>query len=488
MAVYWRRVVLLLAVALLTACGGGGSTADPPAPVPSGMIGAAGGTVTGPGGAKVVIPSGALAQNTAIAIAQSSNAAPPLPAGVVAYGPILAFTPHGTSFQSPVTIIVPFDPGVVPAGTTPVLYKTNAAMNAWDVVAGATISGSTMSASISSFSYLTAASPVKGLDLSNVTRHWHIDTFFADGSSKLFLDDTKDGRETLDENHSLGDLIYAPPDLLDTEQRTARERIFSNDTGRTYWVSAVAPHASDDNQHAIGASAVLSQYQWWRKLEENATLQYTLTAIVLEAKSANVVDPRVCNVITTSTPAWCLSSDTTSATLVLAAVNTDRRIFLRFGVAEVSLFGWQGHWQMAVDSRDVFSTGGLRAGTLLHEQDLDANFDVDEDNPFGDNGQHAIVRLKAPLHINIPLDRVSVGETFYVHSSAFAFTHNSMQGESYYSAFLRDPVETNDGVDIISTGLEPVPPPPGDPVVPIMERLPECTTGADPAAGTLQFE
>jgi len=488
MAVYWRRVVLLLAVALLTACGGGGSTADPPAPVPSGMIGAAGGTVTGPGGAKVVIPSGALAQNTAIAIAQSSNAAPPLPAGVVAYGPILAFTPHGTSFQSPVTIIVPFDPGVVPAGTTPVLYKTNAAMNAWDVVAGATISGSTMSASISSFSYLTAASPVKGLDLSNVTRHWHIDTFFADGSSKLFLDDIKDGRETLDENHSLGDLIYAPPDLLDTEQRTARERIFSNNTGRTYWVSAVAPHASDDNQHAIGASAVLSQYQWWKKLEENATLQYTLTAIVLEAKSANVVDPRVCNVITTSTPAWCLSSDTTSATLVLAAVNTDRRIFLRFGVAEVSLFGWQGHWQMAVDSRDVFSTGGLRAGILLHEQDLDANFDVDEDNPFGDNGQHAIVRLKAPLHINIPLDRVSVGETFYVHSGAFAFTHNSMQGESYYSAFLRDPVETNDGVDIISTGLEPVPPPPGDPVVPIMERLPECTTGADPAAGTLQFE
>ena len=82
---------------------------------------------------------------------------------------------------------------------------------------------------------------------------------------------------------------------------------------------------------------------------------------------------------------------------------------------------------------------------LLHEQDVDANLDVDDDDidggndgdgDDGDNGQHAIVRLKKPLHINIPLDRVSVNERFYVRSRAFALADNDMQGESYYSAFL----------------------------------------------------
>jgi uncharacterized delta-60 repeat protein len=462
------------------------------------MIGAAGGTVTGPGSAQVVIPAGALTQNTAIAIAQSSTGAPPLPAGVVVYGPIFAFTPHGTSFQSAVTITVPFDPAAVPAGTTPVLYKTNAAMNGWDVVAGASISGSTMSASITGFSYLAAGSPTKPVELSNVTRHWWIQEFFADGSDKRFIDDTKDGFEILDEPVPLGDLVYAPPDLLDGEQHTAYERVYSNETGRTYRVSAVAPHASAANQQRVGAYAALDQYQWWEKKESNATLELVLSAIVLEAKSANVVDPQDCNVAALPAPAWCLQSDIARATLVIAAVHPESGFMMRFSIADVGLYGWQGHWQVAVDAADFFTSDGLRAGTLLHEQDVDANLDVDDDDTDGgkdddgdgdgDNGQHAIVRLKKPLHINIPLDRVGVNERFYVRSSAFALADNKMQGESYYAAFLQDPVETGGGVDVIQTGLEPVPPPPGDPIEPIIEPLPECTTGADPAAGTLQFE
>jgi uncharacterized delta-60 repeat protein len=494
----WRLACLLVVSVLLTACGGGGA-ASGASQVPAGMIGAAGGTVTGPGNAQVVIPAGALTQNTAIAIAQSGTGAPPLPAGVVVYGPIFAFTPHGTNFQSAVTITVPFDPAAVPAGTTPVLYKTNAAMNGWDVVAGATISGSTMSASITSFSYLAAGSPTRPVELSNVTRHWWIQEYLADGSSKRFLDDTKDGFEVLDETVSLGDLIYAPPDLLDEEQRTAYERVYSNETGRTYKVSAVAPHASAANQQAVGAYAALDQYQWWKKKESNATLELVVSAIVLEAKSANVVDPRACDVAATVAPAWCLRSSTARATLVVAAVNADRAILLRFGIADVGLSGWQGNWQVEVDAAEFFMTSGLRAGTLLHEQDVDVNLDVDDDDTDGgqdddgdgdgDNGQHAIVRLKKPLHINIPLDRVGVNERFYVRSRAFAFADNNMQGESYYSAFLRDPVETGGGgVEIVSTGLEPVPPPPETPAEPSIEPLPQCTTGADPAAGTLQFE
>ena len=203
--------LLLFASVLLGACGGGGDGSGTP-PVPPGMIGAAGGTVTGPGGAQAMIPAGALTQNTAIAIAQSSTGAPPLPAGVVTYGPMLAFTPHGTSFQSAVTITVPFDPAAVPAGATPVLYKTNAAMNGWDAVAGATISGSTMSASITGFSYLVVVSPPP-LVLSNVKRYWSFDEYYADGSVRNVNRGHLHGFQVLDESQASGDLVFAPEDL-----------------------------------------------------------------------------------------------------------------------------------------------------------------------------------------------------------------------------------------------------------------------------------
>jgi len=91
----WRLACLLVVSVLLPACGGGGgSTAGGAPPVPAGMIGAAGGTVTGPGNAQVVIPAGALTQNTAIAIAQSSAGAPPLPADMPVPMKLAAYLSH----------------------------------------------------------------------------------------------------------------------------------------------------------------------------------------------------------------------------------------------------------------------------------------------------------------------------------------------------------------------------------------------------------
>src|SRR6185436_14144230 len=89
---------LLLAVCLLTGCGGGGGdtsggAGNSPGSQPPSGIGSAGGTVNGPNGAKVVVPAGALSQNTNIAVAQSSTGAPALPAGLSAVGEMFALTP-----------------------------------------------------------------------------------------------------------------------------------------------------------------------------------------------------------------------------------------------------------------------------------------------------------------------------------------------------------------------------------------------------------
>jgi hypothetical protein len=102
---------------------------------------------------KFVVPAGALAQPTSITIAQDKAGAPALAARQHVARRDVRLTPHGTAFAMPATLTIPFDPSLVPAGSTPTLLKTNAAQDGWDVVVGATVSGSTMQAPISSFSW-----------------------------------------------------------------------------------------------------------------------------------------------------------------------------------------------------------------------------------------------------------------------------------------------------------------------------------------------
>jgi uncharacterized delta-60 repeat protein len=175
---FGKRAILVAVFAISAACGGGGgddgggsnNPPPPPPPVNTG-IGSAGGTVTEASGAKVVIPAGALATNVNVQVTKTSTGAPALPTGVTAAGSVFAFTPHGTTFAVAATITVPFDPALVPAGTTPKLFKTNANQTAFESVAGATISGASMSAQVTSFSFVLVAvdtpptPPPGGLDL-----------------------------------------------------------------------------------------------------------------------------------------------------------------------------------------------------------------------------------------------------------------------------------------------------------------------------------
>lgn len=137
-------------VAWLAACGssdGGGGMQQQAA-----GVGPAGGTVSGPNGAQVVVPPGALATPVPIAIAQSSAGAPPLPGSFATFGPMYAFTPHGTAFSTPVTVTVPFDPASLPAGATPVLYKTNA-QGGWEAAPAQTVGAGVVTAQVTSFSF-----------------------------------------------------------------------------------------------------------------------------------------------------------------------------------------------------------------------------------------------------------------------------------------------------------------------------------------------
>jgi sugar lactone lactonase YvrE len=153
------RAWLVPVLAMLVVCGcGGGSDPGPRQDAgPGSGIGPAGGQASEASGAQVTVPAGALSAATPIEVTRSSAGAPALPTNLVAFGPTFAFTPHGTSFAVPVTITVPFDPTSVPAGTTPKLFKTNAAQSGWQEVPGATVQGSTMTGQVSGFSFAVAA-------------------------------------------------------------------------------------------------------------------------------------------------------------------------------------------------------------------------------------------------------------------------------------------------------------------------------------------
>ena len=66
--------LIAAATTLLLSCGGSSGPAAP-ATAASAVIGAAGGTLTGPDGVQVIIPAGALNADTTIGIARSSAGA-----------------------------------------------------------------------------------------------------------------------------------------------------------------------------------------------------------------------------------------------------------------------------------------------------------------------------------------------------------------------------------------------------------------------------
>jgi hypothetical protein len=141
---------LFTAVVLTAACGGSDDAPPPPAAPPtpaptpnppsvpapvSATIGAAGGTLNGPDGVQLVIPAGALAQDTTIRIARSSTGAPGAPSEWTAAAPAIEITPHDLAFAQPVTIRMPL---TAPAGATETDVLVASPSGDW-TAAGATL-------------------------------------------------------------------------------------------------------------------------------------------------------------------------------------------------------------------------------------------------------------------------------------------------------------------------------------------------------------
>ena len=478
--VRFAAAFLLLALA---ACGGGGDDGSGGGtPAAGTVVGAAGGTVAGPNGASVVIPPGALVTNTTIKIEQTSTGAPALPGGFSVAGPMFAFTPHGTTFAVPVTVTVPFDPALLSAGAVPVLYKTNAALAAFEPVAGATVNGATMTAQVGGFSLFTVLDEKNGVLPIDPLRTWKI--------AKLngnFLEPLESGTQTGGEvlkraTFGAADPVFeldngASPGIL-------RGEVFSNADGSTYWASAEQP-----------GTAELTQSQSFIKRTSGATLQVIVTDSYLKTIDGNQPPslaecPRV--------TAGMTKEEIHSVCHPIAAqilfrvkafkgtgespnpfISPDSLFFNIGSVATLS--GFVGNWQFETvlalaANADVFTLG---------------NFIQDDVN-----GLLFTATLSGRLVFDVDLSSVEVCPTevkakdckdkaFTLESILHVTAFNVRGRESGVAAFLRDPLKSGGGA-LQMTGLEATNDPAAAPPIRVEAPL-ACASGPNPNAGVLQF-
>lgn len=473
----------LLAITLV-ACGGG--SGDSPAPAAA-TIGASGGTVVGPGGAQVIVPPGALAQNIAISITQTSAGAPPLPQGVTTAGPIFAFTPHGTSFATPVTITVPFDPAAVPAGARLALFKTNAAFTAFEEVAGATANGNAMTAQVTGFSLLGAGSrpAVEQLVLQREWQFFRFDRFGELTNSSTPKKQTGgEVRDTFD---------FGPLPLtfeVDSGRSPTRATgaVFSSADGITYSAFAEAP------LEGAGKTKLIQQ-QSFVKRKGDASLQIIITKGFLKALDFNGrASPNECPEIADVPPGprdflgiLCplMGAEVTfSATAYKNSItggNTITGVFFATG-GKAILQGFDANWEFSAHPAGLLTTSGFWSKGNFVE--------------VGKRSSAVEATLIGPLVFNVDLSAVDLCEqdekkedcrdrVFTLRSEVVVHALNGRARESGIAAFLQDPLDLG-GAEFLMTGLEatdePLPPPPAARVEP-----PLPCTAPNVAAGMLQF-
>ena len=481
-------------VLTLAACGGGGGGGG--TQQTGTVIGAAGGTVAGPNGAKVVIPAGALATDITINIEQTSAGSPPLPSGFSVSGQMFAFTPHGTSFAVPVTLTLPFDPASVPAGRAPALYKTNA-QNQWEQVANATFNADTVIAQVSSFSFGQVV--VSALQPFTPSWDWEFRVFPSVSGPSVILPGP-DGS-----GGQVGDLLEEVildfgPAFFDHPVRTvvrggvqsadrfASGLIAASEDGVTFGVFTEAPLRAPNGDGRVGTSAQVIQSQSFRKHASDASLTFTVDNLAIETTDFFNRDGKQFDLPEPLRTAFTISGEVSLA--VLAFKLSNDIIYDARAIAYVRGNGtiWTPEASNDYAVRNpLWSLRDFNFSTTPLALPLDGTTVC--------QGTGVSLQLKGPRTYTIDLSSVGLEEEFTVEVTALATALNKRGGNdglpptcaiASASAFLRDPQQIG-GTTLTFKGLEPTNRPLPAPSVPALVPPASCTAPtAD--AGVLQFD
>lgn len=477
-------IVIAGALLALAACGGGGDaggTAPDPTVRVTAVIGPAGGTLTAPNGAGVVVPPGALSADTTIGIEQSAAGAPAPLSGLVAAGPVVAFTPHGTRFALPVTVTLPFDPASVPAGRAPALLKTNAQAE-WEPVIGTRFDGSRATGQVHGFSHAQVVVPP--LQRLEASQQWTFKEYPGNGLPPKTIDENVSSGVLLERFVAFGPtpfdafLVGLTETLL--PDGLANGMLFSTADGVTFGSFAEAPSARLGGAAPIGGGNDFFQTQTFIKRADDATLTFTITAVLVDLSD-----------FTQRSPTGSVYLRGSAELQVYGNQDLGQPPFF-LAEASASVVGENGIWIPSAD------TG---AASKIHVWERDEDFEiVRTDNIEGTRcaGSRVEMRLKRPRTYRVDLSKVrrDVPFTLTTRLGTTAINRkgggsaNDCQG-SYAAVFLRDPQQIG-GTTLFFTGLEPVattqPPPPSP--TGVRAEPAACTPGPgpDPQAGVLQFD
>jgi len=446
------------------------------------VIGAAGGTVTGPSGASVVIPAGALASDTRILIEVVTAGAPALPTSFTATGQMFAFTPHGTTFAVPVTITLPLDPTLIPAGQTPVLYKTDS-LNQWTEVTEATVGANSISGQVTSFSDV-----VNGLLRDDPKRNWYFSIIPSNGAEWIPV-------PPAERTAQIGQLVeqtayFGPAPLDDVfdevppavfNNTAANGWVMSTPNGSTYEVYADSSDGRRGSPNGVGGLTKFKQSQSYIKRASNASLSYTVTKIIVNAVDLSP---------TMTDRDWTLQAVVDLSAEAHLSLNPKEVLHSRGGLAGIR--GTGDYWFPVYGDVEGF-------GAVLWKQ---KDFTLTTEPyvyllPGGRDchGTRAIFTLTKPLTFPVRISQLDIGEEFTLEIETNAAAENDRGGLSlgdceggFINAMLRDPVGFG-GASVEYIGLEPT----NRPVPRIAEAPPvqpvACASGSvpDPAAGVLEF-
>lgn len=291
----------------------------------------------------------------------------------------------------------------------------------------------------------------------------------------------------------MGGFIYNLP----TGDRRARMEIYSNASGMTYWLYNEAPAADNNFDPLMGARTHFTQRQVFRKLRDDATLRYVVTharvqlidhntdplddndcPFELEFEDVPVYDQRTglfvgLQKIPAGVVTKCSKAMEGNLMFDIAARRGGDGKPLAWVYGDVEVNGARGQWQWSFD--DFFS--GLK----------EAVFNVDFDHVGDGSGSWAVVHLKDPLVLEVPLGSVGIDGLVYVESKLRGEAFNHRQRESYADAYLRDPASAG-GNGWQASGLEAVAVSSVPRLGPIEDPTPDCARAGETAAGQIAFE
>jgi hypothetical protein len=117
-------------------------------------ISAAGGTAKGAQGEELIVPPGALSSTTTFSLAMASSGFPDPPGGVTFEGAVFAFTPHGTQFAKPATVVIPF----TSSAASPVLLQAEEGASSWKTVSITSKTSDALEGEVTSLSFFVSGS------------------------------------------------------------------------------------------------------------------------------------------------------------------------------------------------------------------------------------------------------------------------------------------------------------------------------------------